>query len=886
MACSHFGDQKVNTAARAKQFKPHCVQASNTIIQQAHSSSSIKNRSRNKTFKRANVINSDKQSAEKVSRSNSKKCGCTFQFTIFYYEESSRWYLKKRRDMVEDNAYHFNHIFIDPIHLSASKHNIDKRVKQSLLNLVTSGSSIVSIQQCIRVQHKVNVSYQTIYNIRTNEINQVLKACSKHPYGSSVDKLISLFKGMDNVSYVYIMHNVESGFVTYRKNKKRMPSHGDGELGNNNRNVYRPSSVDNWRESLKLSGTNDVLVAFAWAHDNELKHTEMYPEFLSTDITFGVNKEHRELLLVVGIDGRNRTFTSFRCFIPSKQEHAYSWIVNEAFPHIMTTNVLKYNQCISCDEEHALKNSIEYAIVSQKDSMKNTKLRLDCFHFFTKIWNELTTYKSSTQSRMKLVMNVMKPWVLSWFKKLETQQELDISRRLFLTYLEKNNNVIPNYVSERISRLVQKIFTHQVKLLHCHFKDVSTFDFIGDSIVESANFPLKNGAISVSNKMDLSNSGFTQVKATHEKFTKESLSSALKINSSKTWSKSKTAEFLTDYAEGLACSNFDRRHQYTKKYIGNKTWLVCRSRLFHDKYETLMDNYDKKETRFLRVREVCIDDKNFMTCSCQYVQRWFMPCVHMCKVIQDMEHFTPELFHIRWWKHYHYFFKNNDNSNQNESTVKDMSSSLKNICDNHYDKFTGKYIGVPLNGSAFFKDRTSTYHTTVVTNDTQTDKMKTILSMQKNGIPLIMGSMEYMNYMDNETDITVAHDGKTDSQNVETMGAGSQTESKLSQFRSTYDSQYSSDNEFDVVNHDDDEVEVIDFSPYHSLQPLFDEIVKKVTTEAQLKQCQDIMEKLSFDLTSQQYSDTQISKTDTVFLGQENGSRRPEKRHRYFYEGR
>ena len=216
-------------------------------------------------------------------------------------------------------------------------------------------------------------------------------------------------------------------------------------------------------------------------------------------------------------------------------------------------------------------------------------------------------------------------------------------------------------------------------MLHCHFKDVSTFDFIGDSIVESANFPLKNGNISVSNKMDLSNSGFTQVKATHEKFTKECLSSALKINSSKTWSKSKTSEYLTDYAEGLACSNFDRRHQYTKKYIGNKMWLVCRSRLFHDKYETLMDNYALKETRFLRVREVFIDDTNFMTCSCQYVQRWFMPCVHMCKVIQDMEHFTPELFHIRWWKHYHYFLKNNDNSNQNESTIKDMSSSLKNI---------------------------------------------------------------------------------------------------------------------------------------------------------------------------------------------------------------
>ena len=35
--------------------------------------------------------------------------------------------------------------------------------------------------------------------------------------------------------------------------------------------------------------TNDISVAFAWAHDDELRYTEMYPEFLAVDVTFGVN---------------------------------------------------------------------------------------------------------------------------------------------------------------------------------------------------------------------------------------------------------------------------------------------------------------------------------------------------------------------------------------------------------------------------------------------------------------------------------------------------------------------------------------------------------------------------------------------------------------------
>ena len=69
------------------------------------------------------------------------------------------------------------------------------------------------------------------------------------------------------------------------------------------------------------------------------------------------------------------------------------------------------------------------------------------------------------------------------------------------------------------------------------------------------------------------------------------------------------------------------------------------------------DLFTEKHTIFQRVRSVTIDNNNFMNCSCGRHMRWLMPCVHMCCVLDDMKYYTPDLFHIRWWKHYHFMYK-------------------------------------------------------------------------------------------------------------------------------------------------------------------------------------------------------------------------------------
>ena len=94
---------------------------------------------------------------------------------------------------------------------------------------------------------------------------------------------------------MYVIHRYNSGFITYRKSRK------EKQLEKLPKSTLTPNELDlvrstkNWRESLSLSkSTRDVLVVFAWAHNDELRNAEMYPEFLAGDITFGDNKERRD----------------------------------------------------------------------------------------------------------------------------------------------------------------------------------------------------------------------------------------------------------------------------------------------------------------------------------------------------------------------------------------------------------------------------------------------------------------------------------------------------------------------------------------------------------------------------------------------------------------
>ena len=132
-----------------------------------------------------------------------------------------------------------------------------------------------------------------------------------NPYGTPIDKMIQYFTHKKDVSFMYVMHDMNSGFVTYRKNKNDT-SVNESEINEQFIFVYK-AAVESWRNELKVSNSKEIFVAFAWYHDEELRLCKIFPEFLACDVTFGVTKERRNLFLISGVDANNKVFTCFHC---------------------------------------------------------------------------------------------------------------------------------------------------------------------------------------------------------------------------------------------------------------------------------------------------------------------------------------------------------------------------------------------------------------------------------------------------------------------------------------------------------------------------------------------------------------------------------------------
>ena len=137
-----------------------------------------------------------------------------------------------------------------------------------------------------------------------------------------------------------------------------------------------------------------------------------------------------------------------------------------------------------------------------------------------------------------------------------------------------------------------------------------------------------------------------------------------KINETNLWSNSMTKDILTKYAEGIACHNFDVRHNYNVRRIARHTWYVLYKNI--GKVEKMDES---KDIKYDRVRTVIIDNQGYMSCSCGYVQRMLMPCWHICAIIDKREYYIPSMFHVRWYKTFSYYYRPITNENMREQVL-------------------------------------------------------------------------------------------------------------------------------------------------------------------------------------------------------------------------
>lgn len=93
----------------------------------------------------------------------------------------------------------------------------------------------------------------------------------------------------------------------------------------------------------------------------------------------------------------------------------------------------------------------------------------------------------------------------------------------------------------------------------------------------------------------------------------------------------------------------------------------------------------------------------YMSCTCGYKKRFLMPCRHMCAIINDPKKYTPNLFHIRWYMTYNYYFKRPFAQQKVPGVAAALTEMHETTLKTGFNPSTGEYRGVPVTNTLFLQ---------------------------------------------------------------------------------------------------------------------------------------------------------------------------------------
>ncbi|GFH57716.1 hypothetical protein CTEN210_14192 [Chaetoceros tenuissimus] len=675
--------------------KRHCSRSSHNTLSQC-SMSQPRNEKRR--------INGQKNKTS-TSRSETTETTCKFAFTVFCDKKSNHsdpndalWYVSFANKPIQ----HTHHLPLDPEHLTAAKNDLTPEIQTFIKYNVQLNVPCHTIVGLVQKTYNLYVSHSTIRSFKEKELDDIFAKVKKIPHGQDAERLLAMMESMDDISYVYVFHEPDSGLVVYNRirKSKEVVSSSNNAVHLALENKYR-SEISEMRSQLSLDENTKVLVSICWATDDQIRSMKMFPEFSSCDMTFSLNRLRRNLFSFTVVTGHMKTVTTMHCFMPLKQTIAYIWPIAEAMPYLFGTSTTKRMLCVASDAEMALIDAIRMGTDNKRDYSTGIKHRLDMYHLVIQEWLKNVIIDSSTTLETKQCLKDIRGFILSWFTSIESEAEYRKSRKDFETMynLAKEVGQLKDHHIIAIDGILKNFDKFRDNCGHWIFKYLPTFGFRGSSISEAENSTLKhNTPHAVDHRHTLEESGYQLIQQSQFKNKRAHTVMAADINATKIWSRSQTAPFLTKYMESLAIKFFDKREFVTAVYIGNRKWLVIRSSIFEeieigcvDDREGIAGVFDtdndgtSKYTRFEHVRVVHISADNRIHCDCGFVHEYMAPCIHIMAVIDDETYLRPELYHIRWWKVFNYYFDRDYapamlQENLDKWTIDTESQTYQTIC--------------------------------------------------------------------------------------------------------------------------------------------------------------------------------------------------------------
>ena len=131
---------------------------------------------------------------------------------------------------------------------------------------------------------------------------------------------------------------------------------------------------------------------------------------------------------------------------------------------------------------------------------------------------------------------------------------------MFLTTSRTVSNAV--MLLEIRNFVLKTLIPVKLQWLRCYFLYSRSFNTKANSVVESQNSSLKHGTVKVSSNLGIETATQRMTDYANLVHSRKAISVATTVLSTPLWSNSGTKGWLTDYAEGIVCSNMDRRLAY------------------------------------------------------------------------------------------------------------------------------------------------------------------------------------------------------------------------------------------------------------------------------------------------------------------------------------
>ena len=234
---------------------------------------------------------------------------CNFSLVIFCDYPHQNWFIASR-SIKSSSTASCNHIFhlpVNPKDITTSHHNMPIGIQKGLEDMLRrTGATNATIISYFSKNHDINLSPSLLSSYRNRVfqswVDKLIAQDKGYVNASSIEKMITLMRGISNPSFVYMTHSTHSSLICHNKNNQTAYSIICDRI---------EKDINNWRKELEIGQHEDVLISFAWCHDDEKRKFLMFPKFISIDMTFGVNRERRNLVTCVGVDGNHKIFTGF-----------------------------------------------------------------------------------------------------------------------------------------------------------------------------------------------------------------------------------------------------------------------------------------------------------------------------------------------------------------------------------------------------------------------------------------------------------------------------------------------------------------------------------------------------------------------------------------------